>query len=44
MNKTTNEAYNLIKEITLNQWSNERTPAQKDGDKFDIDALTCAYY
>jgi len=42
MSKTEDEAYNLIKEMTLNhyQWSNEHGQPKKIGGKFDVDALT----
>jgi len=40
--KIEDEAYNLIKEMTLNnyQWSNERGQAKWVGGKFDVDGLT----
>jgi len=42
MNKTEDEAYNLIEQMALNncQWSNERAPSWKARGKFDVDALT----
>ena len=42
MSKTEEEAYNLIEEMTLNnfQWSNERGQPKRVGGKYDIDALT----
>jgi len=42
INKTEDEAYNLIVEVVLNnyQWSNARTPSKKVEGKFNIDALT----
>ena len=42
MNMTEEEAYNLIKEMTLNnyQWPNEMSPSKKVRVNFDIDTLT----
>ena len=42
MNKTKDEAYNLIEEMTLNnfQWSTERGQPKWVGVKFEVDALT----
>jgi len=42
MSKTEDEAYNLIEEMTLNnyQWSNERGQPKGVRSKFDVDALT----
>jgi len=42
MSKTKDEAYNIIKEMTLNnyQWSNERGQPKWVTGKFDVDALT----
>jgi len=42
MSKIEEEAYNLIEEMTLNnyQWSSERGQPKRVGDKYDIDALT----
>jgi len=42
LNKTEYEAYNLIKEMTLNnfQWSTERRQPKQVGGKLKVDALT----
>jgi len=42
MNKTEDEAYNLIKEMTLNnfQWSTERGQPKRIAGKLEVDALT----
>ena len=42
MNKTEDEAYNLIEEMTLNnfQWSTERGQPKRVGGKLEVDALT----
>ena len=41
MSKTKEEAYNLIKEMALNnyRWSSERGQPKRVGGKYDIDAL-----
>ena len=40
--KTKKEAYNLIKEMALNnyQWSSERGQPKRVGGKFDVNSLT----
>jgi len=42
MNKTEDEVYNLIEEMTLNnyQWSNECDQPKRVGGKIEVDALT----
>jgi len=42
MNKTEDEAYNLIEEMALNnyQWSTERGQPKRVGGKLEVDALT----
>jgi len=42
MTKTEDEAYNLIEEMTLNnfQWSTERAQPRRVGGKLEIDAIT----
>jgi len=42
MNKTKNEAYNLVEEMTLNnfQWSTERGQPARIGGKLEVDVLT----
>ena len=42
MNKTEDEAYNLIEEMALNnfQWSTERDQPKRVGDKLEVNALT----
>ena len=42
INKTKDKAYNLIEEMTFNnyQWSNKRIPSMKVGGKFGVNALT----
>jgi len=42
MNKTEDEAYNLIEEMALNnfQWSIERGQPKRVGDKLEVDELT----
>jgi len=42
MNKTEDETFNLIEEITLNkfQWSTERGQSKRVGGKLEVDALT----
>jgi len=42
MSKTEDEAYNLVKEMTLNnyQWSHECGQPKRVGGKFDVDTLT----
>ena len=42
MSKTEDEAYNLIKEITLNNfhWSTERAQPKRVGGKLEVDAFT----
>ena len=42
MNKTEDEAYNLIKEMALNnfQWSTERGQPKQVGGKLEVDILT----
>jgi len=42
MNKTEDEAYNLIKQMTPNnyQWCNKRGQLKRVGGKFELDALT----
>jgi len=42
MNKTEDEAYNLMEEMTLNnyQWSNERRQPKRVGGKFEVDVRT----
>jgi len=42
MNKTEDEAYNLIEEMALNnfQWSNEGAQPKQVGCKLEVDALT----
>ena len=42
MNKTEDEAYNLIEEMALNnfQWATERSQAKRVGGKLEVDALT----
>jgi len=42
MNKTEGEAYNLIKEMTLNNflWLFERTQPKRVGDKLELDAIS----
>jgi len=41
MNKTEDEAYNLIKEMTLNnfRWSNKRGQPKPVGGKLEVDVL-----
>ena len=41
MNKTEDEAYNLIEEMALNnfQWSYERTQPKQVGGKLELDAI-----
>ena len=43
MNKTEDEAYNLIEEMTLNnfQWSSERAQPKRVGGKLELDAISC---
>jgi len=42
MNKTEDEAFNLIEEMTLNNypWSNEHGQPKRIREKFDVDVLT----
>ena len=42
MSKMEDEAYNLIEDMTLNnyQWSNKRGQPKRVGGKFDVDTLT----
>jgi len=42
MNKTKDEAYHLIKEMTLNnyQWSNDRGQPKRVGGKLELDTVT----
>ena len=42
MNKIEDEAYNLIKEMALNnfQWSTERAQPRRGGGKLEVDAFT----
>ena len=42
MNRTQNKAYNLMKEIVLNnfQWSNKRGQPKRAGGKLEADTLT----
>ena len=43
MNKTKDESYNLIGEMTLNtyKWSNERGQPKRVGDKLELNVITC---
>ena len=45
MNKTEDEAYNLIEEIVLNnyQWSNERSQPKRVGGKLELHAIALLY-
>ena len=42
MNKMEEEAYNLIEEMTFNnyQWSNERSQPKRVGSKLELDAIS----
>jgi len=42
MNKTEDEAYNLIKEMSLNnfQWSSKRAQPKRVGGKLELDAIS----
>ena len=42
MNKTEDKDYNLIDEMTLNnyQWSNERSQPKRVGGKLELDAIS----
>ena len=46
MNKTEGEAYNLIKEMTLNNflWLFERTQPKRVGDKLELDGISMLSY